>query len=133
MHPTRIIIFDGDCRLCAALVQLVHRHDRQGVFLFVSAQSASGRAIQSRLRINALESGTLILVKDDRALTRSDALVEIARHLDGAWKLGALFTFMPRRLRDALYAFVVAHRHRWKGRHGAGPPSPCGSGRPCGL
>ncbi len=132
MHSTRIIIFDGGCRLCASLVQFLHRHDRRGVFVFIAAQSASGRAIQSRLRIDALESRTLILIKNGQALIRSDALVAIARDLDGVWRLGALFAFMPRRLRDALYAFVATHRHRWKG-HGAGTPPSCGSGRPCAL
>ncbi len=120
MRPTRIIIFDGSCRLCTALARFVHRHDRQGAFDFVSAQSAFGGAIQTRLQIDALESQTLILVKNGQTLTRSDALVEIARDLDGVWRLGALFTFIPRRLRDALYALVVAHRHRWA-RHGVGP------------
>ena len=130
MHPTRIIIFDGSCRLCTALVRFVRYHDRQGVFVFASAQSASGSALQSRLGIDALEARTLILVKNGQALTRSDALVAIARDLDGVWRLGALFTFIPRRLRDAFYAFVVAHRHRWK-THRAEPRSSCGSGRPC--
>ncbi len=132
MHPTRIIIFDGSCRLCTALVRFVQRHDRQGVFVFASAQSAPGDALQSRLGIDALESRTLVLVTNGQVLTRSDALVAIARDLDGVWRLGTLFRFIPRRLRDALYAFVVAHRHRWKG-HGAGTPPSCGSGRPCAL
>ena len=92
MHQARIIIFDGCCPLCAALVDFIIRHDRRAVFQFVPAQSASGEALQLRLGIDALASDTLILIKNGQTFTRSDAVLEIARDLNGIGRLGLLLS-----------------------------------------
>ncbi len=115
MNRPRTIIYDGCCLLCATLVENVARHDRRALFRFVPAQSASGAALQEQLGIDALASNTLILIKAGQAFTRSDALLEIARDLDGPWKLGRVFRILPRSLRDTLYGTLADNRYRWPG------------------
>ena len=43
--PDALMLFDGDCNLCAAPVQAVLRTDREGVVGFASVQSPYGRAL----------------------------------------------------------------------------------------
>ena len=116
MNSSGIIIFDGCCNLCAALVDFLARHDREAAFEFVPAQSPRGRKLQSRLGINALESQSLILIKNGIAFYRSEAVLEIVSDLKGIWKIAALLKIIPLRLRDPLYLLVAARRYHWWGR-----------------
>ena len=116
MNSSGIIIFDGCCNLCAALVDYLVRHDRKAAFQFVPAQSPHGRKLQARLGINALESQSLILIKNGLAFERSEAVLEILRDLEGFRKIGDWLKIIPRGLRDSLYHFLAIRRYRWWGR-----------------
>lgn len=114
VHP--LIIFDGHCVLCSANARFVLRHDRRRRFRLTTAQSDAGRAIQRRFGLdpNALE--TIIVVRDGRPLTRSDAILAIAAGLGWPWRAVAAFRLVPRFLRDQLYDLVARNRYRWFGR-----------------
>ncbi|VUD64977.1 hypothetical protein TDB9533_03448 [Thalassocella blandensis] len=115
-HAHRIIIFDGECKLCESSVIFVIRHDKNAKFSFVQAQSPLGQALQSHYALHALDENTMILIQQQRAYTRSSAAVRIARELDGIWKLLALSWFIPLPLRNWAYHYIAKHRYRWFGR-----------------
>ena len=66
-----IIIFDGVCNLCEYSLQLIVQHDNQSKFHFVSGQSAQGKALQQMCGVDVLLDGTVILLKDDRAIYKN--------------------------------------------------------------
>jgi len=72
--------------------------------------------MQSDLAIDALGSGTMILIKDGKVYCRSDAALEIARDLNGPWKALVLFKIIPTCLRNAVYDFIARRRYRWFGK-----------------
>jgi len=111
-----ILLFDGVCNLCSAVVRFVIRRDPAGRFRFAALQSETGRRLLARfgLPVDALD--TFVLVDGARCFTRSDAAIELARRLPGAWRWLRLAAILPRRLRDALYGVVVRNRYRWFGR-----------------
>lgn len=119
MERAPIVIFDGRCNLCESSVAFIVRRDAAARFRFAPAQSPAGQALQARHGLDALEHETMILIKDGRVHTRSDAAIEIARGLDGPWKLLAALRLVPRFLRDRAYAFVARNRYRWFGRKDA--------------
>jgi len=82
-----IIVFDGVCNLCEDSVAFIIKRDPNAIFTFVSAQSPNGKNIQERYGIDAIEDETVILIKDGKTFTHSDAGLEIAKDLSGAWKL----------------------------------------------
>jgi predicted DCC family thiol-disulfide oxidoreductase YuxK len=114
--PEPIVIFDGVCNLCESSVLFIIRRDAAGRFRFAAAQSSAGRELQQRYALDALDLETLILIKDGRAFTRSDAFLHIARELDRPWRLLAALRVVPRSLRDRAYALVARNRYRWFGR-----------------
>jgi predicted DCC family thiol-disulfide oxidoreductase YuxK len=115
-HPT--IIFDGVCNLCELSVVFVIRRDAHGRFRFASAQSDVGEALQRRHGIDAIEAGTVILIKDGRVYTKSDAALEIAKDLDGPWRALAALALVPRPVRDGVYSFIGNRRYAWFGKKG---------------
>jgi len=113
-HP--IIIFDGVCNLCEFSVMFIVRNDRHQKFRFVAAQSQRGIEYQRLYGVDTLMEGTVILVKDNQAYTKSDAAVEIAKDLDPPWNFLQIFKFFPKTVRDFIYSIVSKYRYRWFGK-----------------
>ena len=111
-----LILFDGVCNLCNASVRWIIEKDPRRIFRFASLQSAAGRAAlaASGTTVPPLES--VVLIDRTGAHTRSDAAIRIARRLGLPWSAVALALLVPRRLRDAVYAWVAGNRYRWFGR-----------------
>ena len=115
MSRDLIIIYDGICGLCSASVRFVLEHDRAGRFAFVPAQSPLGQRLEREHGIDALATGTLVLLDHGQVRTRSDAVAAIGRRLDGVWRILGWLRFLPPRLRDWAYTQIAKRRLAWFG------------------
>jgi len=113
-HP-HVLLFDGTCNLCNAVVAFVLPRDRARRFKFLPIQSDLGQRIYRAAGLDPARPGTLMLVSDGRVLLRSDAALDVARHLGWPWRASAGMRCLPGRLRDAAYDLVARNRHRWFG------------------
>lgn len=111
-----ILLFDGVCNLCNASVQWVIRRDPQGIFRFAPLQSETGQSLLRQSGLSSEHFDTVVLVDGDRIFTRSDAALEIARRIGGLWSLLAVFRWVPRPVRNAVYDWIARHRYRWFGK-----------------
>ena len=53
----------------------------------------------------------LLREADGEIFKRSDAAIELARVLGGAWRLLVPLRFIPRYLRDGVYQWIADHRY----------------------
>lgn len=111
-----ILLFDGVCNLCSRAVQFVIRHDPAGRFRFAALQSPAGQRLLVEHGLPADALDTFVLIEGARCFTRSDAAIELARRLDGAWRWLRLAAVVPRPIRDWAYGVLVRNRYRWFGR-----------------
>jgi predicted DCC family thiol-disulfide oxidoreductase YuxK len=110
-----IVLFDGICNLCNGAVQFIIRCDPTGKFQFASLQSPVAQQLLKDANVpNALE--TIILIRNRLVFERSDAALEIARGLSGAWSLLYGFKIVPRFLRDSVYDWIAKNRYRFFGK-----------------
>jgi len=118
-----LVLFDGVCHLCSRSVRFIIRRDRKGRFRFAPLQSETARRLIGETGKGPVEltdpPASIILLENGRIYTESDAVLRIARRLDGPWKLAAALGFVPKRLRDAFYRWIAANRYRWFGRSGS--------------
>jgi predicted DCC family thiol-disulfide oxidoreductase YuxK len=114
--PNNLILFDGVCNLCNALVQFVIRHDANGKFRFAPIQSEIGREIFERHDLDPDDLQTFVFMMERRMFLRSDAAIEVASRFGGAWAILRVFLLVPRSLRDFIYSFIARHRYQWFGR-----------------
>ena len=116
-----VVLFDGVCNLCDAAVRFVIERDRSGRFRFAALQSEAGvRLLRERgLSAGEGEPESLLLVEGSDVFSRSEAVLRIARRLDGAWPLLAVLFLVPRFIRDDAYRLVARRRYRWFGRTAA--------------
>jgi predicted DCC family thiol-disulfide oxidoreductase YuxK len=111
-----ILLFDGVCNLCSASVQFVLKRNGKENVRFASLQSefAVKALTDSKLPSNYLNS--LVLLENGKTYVKSDAALKLAKNLNGAWKLGGIFSIVPRFIRDALYDWVAKNRYKWYGK-----------------
>jgi predicted DCC family thiol-disulfide oxidoreductase YuxK len=114
-----VVLFDGVCNLCSGSVQFIIKRDPTNAFQFASLQSAYGQQEINRLGIRDLNLQSIILVDRDTFFTRSNAALEIARKLRGAWPLLYAFKIVPRFIRDIIYNWIARNRYRFFGKKDA--------------
>jgi len=111
-----VVIFDGVCNLCSRAVTFILARERDQALRFASAQSEAGRALLKRRGFDPESVETFVCIKGETVLVRSDAALEIARHLRPPWSALRLLRVVPQRLRDAVYDLVARNRYRWFGK-----------------
>ena len=111
-----IVVFDSVCVLCSANARFILKHDRLRHFRLASMQSEAGAALYRRFGIDPSDPETLILVRGDRALRDSDAVLAIWSGLGWPWRAAAVARLVPAALRDPVYRWVARNRYRLFGR-----------------
>ncbi len=114
--PQNLLLFDGVCHLCEGVVGFLLPRDPAGRLHYGSIQSALGSRLYREHGLDPERPDTLLLLTPHGAFQRSDAVLEIARLLGGAWRLLLLLKLLPRPLRDAAYDALARRRYRWFGR-----------------
>ncbi len=106
------LLFDGTCKFCNGSVRFIMKRDRRERFVFIPSQSPEGQLIMGKHGFSGPTPGSMILIDGDKVFSRSTASLEIARRLDGIWPLLYAFILIPRPMRDAVYKWFAARRHR---------------------
>ncbi|CAD6556822.1 hypothetical protein LMG28727_06204 [Paraburkholderia kirstenboschensis] len=113
-----IVVFDGFCNFCNGWTRFVSRHDRLHRFQFEAAQSDKGAELLQSLGLSTDRLETIILVDGQRSYQKSDAVVQILRHLGWLHLFAIALTLVPKRLRDAGYDAFARRRYKWFGKSG---------------
>ncbi|CAB9520973.1 DCC family protein At1g52590 [Seminavis robusta] len=117
-----VILFDGVCNMCNGAVNLALDWDPKGKLRFSALQSNVGRAL---LQVNgraANDISSIVLVTEDSAFIKSDAILRITEALTPlrlvALKPAAVVArwVVPRFLRDIVYDGVAVSRYNILGK-----------------
>ena len=116
-----LVLYDGVCGLCNALVQFVLARDDAGSFDFASLQSATGQTWLRRFDQSTDALDTMIVVSNYRGdapqiLSKARAALVIAKRLGYPWRLAALAGVLPDAVLNPAYDLVARNRYRWFGR-----------------
>lgn len=111
-HP--ILFFDGDCSFCQGWVQFVLKRDKRQLIYFAPIQGETYQNLESHQKIQKSQAlakdGTIIYLRNNNLLFRSDAVISLLRDLKGLWSLMAIFLLIPRPLRDYVYTWIAINR-----------------------
>ena len=114
--PKPLLLFDGECGLCARTVRFVLARDRVGRLRFASLQSDLGRSVLVESGLDPDALSTLVLLDEEgRVWTRSDAALRVAGDLRWPWRWARVGLVVPRGVRDLVYRFVARYRISWFG------------------
>ncbi|MEO8406188.1 MAG: thiol-disulfide oxidoreductase DCC family protein [Chitinophagaceae bacterium] len=111
-----IVLFDGVCNLCNRAVQFILRHDKQKKFLFGSLQGQTGQELLSKFNLPTQQLNSFVLIEDDKAYTRSTAVLRMLKNLGGGWSLLYAFMIIPAFIRNGTYNWIARNRYKWFGK-----------------
>lgn len=111
-----IIFFDGVCNLCTGSVHFILKRDPQEKFKFASLQSRYAELHLQPFGFTKSQLSTIVLLKDNQVYTKSDAALEIVRHLTFPWSMFYGLKIIPTRLRNFVYDRIAGYRYRWFGK-----------------
>lgn len=111
-----VIVFDGYCALCSGWAAFVLRHDKQGRFRLVTAQSTLGQALYRHYKLDPDDFETNILIEHGVPWFRSTGSIRMLTGLGWPWRLAGILHVLPLPIRDWLYERLAQNRLRWFGR-----------------
>lgn len=106
-----LIVFDADCIFCSRFARFVSRHDRAGRFRFVSAGSATGRALYLQCGLNPNDWTSNIVMINGRALTKLAGFAAVMRAIGGPWRLLAVAGLIPHGPGNWIYDRIARNRY----------------------
>jgi predicted DCC family thiol-disulfide oxidoreductase YuxK len=112
----KILMFDGDCKLCDRLVNFVMRHDSCGRILFAPLQSDRGKSLLEESGLSENYFKSVVYLRDNKHFIRSSAVLNVLKDLRGGWSLLYGFIIVPKFICDLIYSMIAGIRYRIFGR-----------------
>jgi predicted DCC family thiol-disulfide oxidoreductase YuxK len=114
---TPLLLYDGECGLCNAVVRFLLRRDRRGRLRFAALQGTTARAALEARGMYRPDFDSIVFIPDfprtDGAYwQRTDGVVGVLRELGGGWRLMGALRLVPAFLRDPFYRIVARVRYR---------------------
>jgi len=115
-----VVLFDGECNLCAGVVTWVLDHEADHEIRFASLQSAHAAALLRSVGMEPPDADpdTIVVIEGGQGYLGADATIRIARHFREPYRsiAGVGLAVVPKTVRDGLYREVARNRYRWFGR-----------------
>ena len=112
-----LIVFDGECMLCAGFFRFMLRHDRARRFSFVLAQSPLGLALYDALGLDSRNYETNLVVVNGAIYAKGAAFIAAMRAIGWPWRAAAVLRIVSAALADPVYDAIARNRYRVFGRH----------------
>jgi predicted DCC family thiol-disulfide oxidoreductase YuxK len=126
-----VLLYDGECGLCNALMRFMLKHDRRGGLHFSPLQGPTAQAFLRSRGMDTTDFDSLVFIDDiDRPNTahhvRTSGALAALEQMGGGWsRLSRIVSRVPSSWRDALYKVIARLRYRIFGRYRPTPlPNP---------
>ena len=107
-----VILFDGICNLCSGIAQFIRKHDKYQIFKLMTLQSETGLYFLKMHRLDVNNYNSIILIENNKAFFKSEAVFQILNHLGGTWKTLIIFKFLPKKWNNYFYDLVARNRYK---------------------
>ena len=111
-----ILLFDGICNYCNALVNFIILRDKKKVFRFTPLQSSAGQKILKQWNLPTDRFDSFLLLDKDKLYDKSTAALKLYNKLPWYWKWTQLFWIFPKFFRDWVYGIIAKNRYKWFGK-----------------
>ena len=113
----KLILFDGECKLCNAWCRFIIKHDKKWLFKLVSMQSGKGQKILNNLNIPTEHFKTMVVINNNQTYFKSAAFLVVVRQLSFPAKFLFVFKLIPNFLRDFIYQYLAQNRYKFFGKY----------------
>jgi predicted DCC family thiol-disulfide oxidoreductase YuxK len=120
---TPVLLYDGECGLCNAVVRFILRHDREGRIRFAPLQSAPAQDYLHAKGLPEDDFDSLVFVPDWNAqapggfLLRTSGALAAFASMGGPWAALSRLAAIPTWLRDPAYWLIAKTRYALFGEY----------------
>ncbi len=114
--PEHLILFDGVCNLCNAVVQFILKHDSMKKFKFGSLQSIEGQKLLKLANLPGQNFDTFVYFRNGKLMVKSTAALFVLKEMGGKFSWFFIFIILPKIIRDSIYAIVSKTRYSMWGK-----------------
>ena len=108
-----VVLFDGFCSSCNRWAQWIEKRDHKSKFKLIAQDSEEGDDAMAGCPMDIREHDSVIINSGTRWYSRSTAVCQILWGLSPFWKIiGSILWLIPRPIRNLVYDFYAARRHR---------------------
>ena len=111
-----LVLFDGVCNMCSALVGFLAPRDRTGQLHYAPVQSVAGQTVLARNGLPPDYLDSFVFLDNGTAYLKSQAFFRIMRYMTAPWPMLTIFRFFPQPLSDWIYDRVARNRYRMFGK-----------------
>ncbi|MEM8774788.1 MAG: DCC1-like thiol-disulfide oxidoreductase family protein [Pseudomonadota bacterium] len=111
-----LLVMDAQCALCSAAAKRIARLDKHDEVRIAPAQSALGRALLVHYGMDPDDPKSWLLVDNGAAWGSLEATVRLFPKLNRAYSVLRIFSLLPYRVQDWLYARIARNRYAIFGR-----------------
>jgi predicted DCC family thiol-disulfide oxidoreductase YuxK len=111
-----LVLFDGVCNLCSALVRFLAPRDRDHLLWYVPMQSPVGQTLLRRHGLPLEGFDSFVLLEGGRVYLKSRAFFRVVRHMQFPWSALGVGRFVPGTLADFVYDRIAKNRYRLFGK-----------------
>ena len=116
LKTKKIILFDGVCALCNNFIVFIAKNDKKDIFRFLPLQNKNINQFIDAKNINIKNLKSIILIKDNNPIYKSNAAIEILINLNNLYLLCKIFYIIPKKIRDMVYELIAKNRYRVFGK-----------------
>jgi predicted DCC family thiol-disulfide oxidoreductase YuxK len=112
-----VLLYDGECGLCNAVVRFILRHDREGKVHFAPLQSAPAQEYLHAKGLPEDNFDSLVFVPDWKErenqgpLLRTTGALAAFSSLGGPWAAASRLAAIPTWIRDPVYKLISKTRY----------------------
>jgi predicted DCC family thiol-disulfide oxidoreductase YuxK len=117
-----VILYDGLCNFCNAVVNFIIRHDKNKVFRCAPLQSKDARALLREHNEAFVSLKTVYLVENGEVYKRSAAVFRMFKRLPYPWRAFSAFRILPVSLTDFFYKIIARYRYALFGKRNDATP-----------
>jgi len=113
-NSTNFVVFDGVCLLCNTAVYYLHSLLKDKGYKFVPSQSKFGVEIISKYNLQTIIKQSVVVVRGDIVVSKSEAIFKIIKDLPIHWKIVKIFKILPTKVLNFFYDLIAKYRRLFK-------------------
>nr|WP_321407673.1 DCC1-like thiol-disulfide oxidoreductase family protein [uncultured Carboxylicivirga sp.] len=115
--PGATIFFDGWCRLCSGVVNLLLKTKPGRKFSYIPIQRIKEYLPEAELQSDTFEGNEIAIISDGKIITGASAVLFILNQMGGIYKvLSFILRILPLWVLQKVYVYIANNRYRWFGR-----------------
>ena len=116
MDNKKIILYDGECKLCIRSVKFIHHRDKNDLFITIPIQSDKGIEHANNFGIQHINPHSVVLIEDENYREKSSAGIRILELLKGTRWMANFIGLLPEKFNNKIYDFIARHRVHFSGK-----------------